>query len=88
MFPYFSFFLGDQLPGSRLPNFGRGRQLRAGHRRYNFGWYRVADSRQVETDVCRHDEPEPGHKIYSYLLRGVEITRPNQHHFTTPRSAG
>jgi putative transposase len=22
--------------------------------------------------------PEPGHKIYPYLLRGVEITRPNQ----------
>ena len=26
-----------------------------------------------------HDEaPEPGHKIFPYLLRGVEITRPNQ----------
>src|SRR5262245_8582597 len=22
--------------------------------------------------------PQPGHKIYPYLLRGVEITRPNQ----------
>src|SRR5258708_31225270 len=22
--------------------------------------------------------PEPGHKIYPYLLRGMEITRPNQ----------
>ena len=22
--------------------------------------------------------PEPGHKIYPYFLRGIEITRPNQ----------
>ena len=26
----------------------------------------------------RTTKPEPGHKIYPYLLRGVEIVRPNQ----------
>jgi len=26
----------------------------------------------------RTTKPEPGHKIYQYLLRGVEITQPNQ----------
>ena len=26
----------------------------------------------------RTTTPEPGHKIYPYLLRGIEITRPNQ----------
>ena len=26
----------------------------------------------------RTTRPEPGHKIYPYLLRGIEITRPNQ----------
>ena len=26
----------------------------------------------------RITKPEPGHKIYPYLLRGIEITRPNQ----------
>ncbi|MET4348823.1 transposase InsO family protein [Bradyrhizobium sp. RT9a] len=26
----------------------------------------------------RATKPEPGHKIYPYLLRGMEITRPNQ----------
>ena len=26
----------------------------------------------------RTTRPEPGHKIYPYLLRGTEITRPNQ----------
>ena len=25
----------------------------------------------------RTTKPEPGHKIYPYLLRGMEITRPN-----------
>ena len=53
MFPYFSFFLGDQLQALGYPISGVDDELRAGHRRYNFGWYRVADSRQVETDVCR-----------------------------------
>src|SRR3989449_10461841 len=26
----------------------------------------------------RTTKPEPGHKIHPYLLRGIEITRPNQ----------
>jgi putative transposase len=26
----------------------------------------------------RTTKPEPGHKIYPYLLRGVEVTKPNQ----------
>src|SRR5207302_6880560 len=26
----------------------------------------------------RTTKPGPGHKIYPYLLRGIEITRPNQ----------
>jgi transposase InsO family protein len=26
----------------------------------------------------RTTKPEPGHKIHPYLLRGMEITRPNQ----------
>jgi len=26
----------------------------------------------------RTTKPEPGHKIYPYLLRGIEIRRPNQ----------
>ncbi len=26
----------------------------------------------------RTTKPEPGHKIYPYLLRGMDITRPNQ----------
>ena len=43
MFPYFSFFLGDQLRALGYRISGVDNELRAGHRRYNFGWYRVAD---------------------------------------------
>jgi 2-polyprenyl-6-methoxyphenol hydroxylase-like FAD-dependent oxidoreductase len=44
MFPYFSFFLGDQLQALGYPISGADDELRTGHRRYNFGWYRVADA--------------------------------------------
>jgi 2-polyprenyl-6-methoxyphenol hydroxylase-like FAD-dependent oxidoreductase len=44
MFPYFSFFLGEQLQALGYPISGMDDELRAGHRRYNFGWYRVADA--------------------------------------------
>ena len=44
MFPYYSFFLGEQLQALGYPISGIDDDLRAGHRRYNFGWYRVADA--------------------------------------------
>jgi len=44
MFPYFSFFLGDQLQALGYPISGADDELRTGHRRYNFAWYRVADA--------------------------------------------
>ena len=44
MFPYFSFFLGDQLQALGYPISGADDELRIGHRRYNFAWYRVADA--------------------------------------------
>jgi 2-polyprenyl-6-methoxyphenol hydroxylase-like FAD-dependent oxidoreductase len=44
MFPYFSFFLGDQLQALGYPISGADDELRIGRRRYNFAWYRVADA--------------------------------------------
>jgi transposase InsO family protein len=34
----------------------------------------------IEALYCRPrtTTPEPGHKLYPYLLRGIEIARPNQ----------
>jgi len=37
-----------------------------------------ADVDKGALSASAHDEPEPGRQDLSYLLRGVEITRPNQ----------
>ena len=54
MFPYYSFFLGDQLQALGYPISGLDDELRAGHRRYNFGWYRVADPTALK-QMCVDD---------------------------------
>ena len=55
MFPYYSFFLGDQLQALGYPISGADDELRAGHRRYNFGWYRVADAAKLK-QMCQDDD--------------------------------
>ncbi len=54
MFPYFSFFLADQLQALGYPISGADDELRAGYRRYNFGWYRVADAAKLK-EMCVDD---------------------------------
>src|SRR5262249_16388802 len=48
IFPFYSFFLADQLQALGSPIWGIDDELRAGHRRYNFGWYRVADAAKLK----------------------------------------
>jgi 2-polyprenyl-6-methoxyphenol hydroxylase-like FAD-dependent oxidoreductase len=55
MFPYYSFFLDDQLQALGYPISGADDELRAGHRRYNFGWYRVADADKLK-QMCLDDD--------------------------------
>jgi 2-polyprenyl-6-methoxyphenol hydroxylase-like FAD-dependent oxidoreductase len=55
MFPYYSFFLGDQLQALGYPISGLDDELRNGHRRYNFGWYRVADAAELKR-MCVDDQ--------------------------------
>src|SRR5262244_3498188 len=55
MFPYFSFFLADRLQALGYPISGADDELRAGHRRYNFGWYRVADAAKLKR-MCVDDD--------------------------------
>ena len=38
----------------------------------------AADGIEALYRRLRTTKPEPGHKIYPYLLRGAAITRPNQ----------
>lgn len=54
MFPYYSFFLGEQLQALGYPISGADDELRAGHRRYNWGWYRVADAATLKR-MCVDD---------------------------------
>ncbi|MFY9695147.1 MAG: FAD-dependent monooxygenase [Xanthobacteraceae bacterium] len=55
MFPYYSFFLADQLQVLGYPISGADDELRRGHRRYNFGWYRVADAAKLK-QMCVDDQ--------------------------------
>jgi 2-polyprenyl-6-methoxyphenol hydroxylase-like FAD-dependent oxidoreductase len=54
VFPYYSFFLGDQLQVLGDPMSGADDELRAGHRRYNWGWYRVASPQELKA-LCTDD---------------------------------
>jgi len=55
MFPYYSFFLADQLQALGYPISGADDELRTGHRRYNFGWYRLADATSLK-QMCVDDD--------------------------------
>jgi len=45
----------DQLQALGYPISGADDELRAGHRRYNFGWYRVADAAKLK-QMCLDDD--------------------------------
>src|SRR5262245_64544689 len=47
IFPYFTFFLPERQQVIGYPIAGLNNDLRVGHRRYNFIWYRVADAQQL-----------------------------------------
>jgi 2-polyprenyl-6-methoxyphenol hydroxylase-like FAD-dependent oxidoreductase len=54
IFPYYSFFIDRELQILGYPISGMDDDLRPGHRRYNFGWYRVADDAKLR-DMCTDD---------------------------------
>jgi len=54
VFPYFSFFVADRLQVLGYPISGSDDELRSGHRRYNFAWYRVATAQELKA-LCTDD---------------------------------
>ena len=54
VFPYFSFFLPPQQQVICYPIAGFNDDLRPGHRRFNFIWYRVADAHLLK-EMCVDD---------------------------------
>jgi 2-polyprenyl-6-methoxyphenol hydroxylase-like FAD-dependent oxidoreductase len=51
IFPYFTFYLPPRQEVITYPISGFNNDLRPGHRRYNFIWYRVADAEALR-DMC------------------------------------
>jgi 2-polyprenyl-6-methoxyphenol hydroxylase-like FAD-dependent oxidoreductase len=49
IFPYFTFFLPERQQVIGYPIAGFDNDLRPGHRRYNFIWYRVGDAQKLKT---------------------------------------
>jgi 2-polyprenyl-6-methoxyphenol hydroxylase-like FAD-dependent oxidoreductase len=58
IFPYFVFFLPERQQVIGYPISGLNNDLRPGHRRYNFIWYRVGDAQTLK-DMC---VDESGHQ--------------------------
>ena len=55
VFPYYSFFLADQLQALGYPIAGADDELRIGRRRYNWAWYRVATAQDLRA-MCVDDQ--------------------------------
>jgi hypothetical protein len=98
MFPYFSFFLADRLQALGYPISGADDELRAGHRRYILGWYRVADAALLK-QMCVDDDgreyefgvppPARAQELIEQMRAGAETLLPPQyqdclHHIDRP----
>jgi 2-polyprenyl-6-methoxyphenol hydroxylase-like FAD-dependent oxidoreductase len=76
IFPHFTFFLPEREQVIGYPIAGRDNDLRPGHRRYNFIWYRVADARQL-AEMCvdengrQHEFSVPPPLIRNDLIAGM-----------------
>jgi len=73
IFPYFVFFLPERQQVIGYPISGFDNDLRPGHRRYNFIWYRVGDARTlkemcVDEDGTQHDFSVPPPLIRNELI--------------------
>jgi 2-polyprenyl-6-methoxyphenol hydroxylase-like FAD-dependent oxidoreductase len=76
VFPYFSFFLPPQQEVICYPISGFDNDLRAGHRRFNFIWYRVADAAAlkqmcIDDQGVQHDHSVPPPLIRKDLIEGL-----------------
>jgi 2-polyprenyl-6-methoxyphenol hydroxylase-like FAD-dependent oxidoreductase len=73
IFPYFTFFLPKRQHVIGYPIAGFNNDLRPGHRRYNFIWYRVADAHRlkemcVDENGCQHEFSVPPPLIRNDLI--------------------
>lgn len=69
VFPYFAFYLGEQLQTLGYPISGSDEGLRAGHRRYNFAWYRVANAQELRQMYVDHTGEQHEFSVPPHLIR-------------------
>ena len=78
IFPLFTFFLPKQQQIITYPISGYDNDLRPGHRRFNFIWYRVADAAQlrdmnVDENGAQHRYSVPPPLIRKDLIRQMHV---------------
>jgi 2-polyprenyl-6-methoxyphenol hydroxylase-like FAD-dependent oxidoreductase len=69
VFPYFSFFLPPQQEVICYPISGFDNNLRPGHRRFNFIWYRVADPALLRQMCVDENGQQHEHSVPPPLIR-------------------
>ncbi|HYZ44325.1 MAG TPA: FAD-dependent monooxygenase, partial [Xanthobacteraceae bacterium] len=69
IFPYFTFFLPARQQVIGYPIAGLNNDLRVGHRRYNFIWYRVADAQELRRMCVDAHGQQHAHSVPPPLIR-------------------
>jgi 2-polyprenyl-6-methoxyphenol hydroxylase-like FAD-dependent oxidoreductase len=69
IFPYFTFFLPPRQQVMGYPIAGLDNDLRHGHRRYNFIWYRVGDAQQLRTMCVDRNGQQHEYSVPPPLIR-------------------
>jgi len=75
IFPYFAFYLPERQQVIGYPIAGLDNDLRPGHRRYNFIWYRVADAAELKEMCVDANGQQHEHSVPPPLIRGDLIAR-------------
>jgi 2-polyprenyl-6-methoxyphenol hydroxylase-like FAD-dependent oxidoreductase len=75
IFPYFTFFLPEQQQVIGYPIAGLNNDLRPGHRRYNFIWYRVGDAEALRRMCVDESGEQHAYSVPPPLIRKDLIER-------------
>src|ERR1700719_560285 len=69
IFPYFTFYLPEQQQVIGYPIAGLNNDLRPGHRRYNFIWYRVGDAEALRRMCVDESAEQHAYSVPPPLIR-------------------
>jgi 2-polyprenyl-6-methoxyphenol hydroxylase-like FAD-dependent oxidoreductase len=75
IFPYFTFFLPERQQVIGYPIAGLNNDLRPGHRRYNFIWYRVGDAQELHQMCIDENGHQHEYSVPPPLIRKSLIAR-------------